>query len=160
MSRARQLGIGMVGAGTMAGAHSLALSMLAALYPDLPLRPRLVAVADVNQRLASALAERYGYGRVEADWRRLVESPDVDLVVTCLPPASNSEVVLGAAPSYLERRGRPQAVVTARVEIDVVHADEERILGLPGKRQRRDAEDRIGAHGTRTSTPKLCIKNA
>ena len=31
MTAARELGIGMVGAGTMAGAHSLALSMLAPL---------------------------------------------------------------------------------------------------------------------------------
>jgi predicted dehydrogenase len=97
MTAARQLGIGMVGAGTMAGAHSLALSMLAPLYPDLPLRPRLVAVADVNDRLAARLAERYGYARVEPDWRALVEANDVDLVVTCLPPAYNREVVLGAA---------------------------------------------------------------
>ena len=97
MTGGRRLGIGMVGAGTMAGAHSLALSMLAPLYPDLPIRPRLVAVADVNDRLAARLAERYGYARVEPDWRALVEAPDVDLVVTCLPPAYNREVVLGAA---------------------------------------------------------------
>ena len=96
MTDARTLGIGMVGAGTMAGAHSLALSMLAPLYPDLPLRARLVAVADVNERLASRLAERYAYARVEPDWRSLVEAPDVDLVVTCLPPSYNREVVLGA----------------------------------------------------------------
>ena len=97
MTDARTLGIGMVGAGTMAGAHSLALSMLPPLYPDLPLRPRLVAVADVNERLASRLAERYTYARVEPDWLSLVEAPDVDLVVTCLPPSYNREVVLGAA---------------------------------------------------------------
>jgi predicted dehydrogenase len=97
MTDARTLGIGMVGAGTMAGAHSLALSMLAPLYPDLRLRARLVAVADVNERLASRLAERYAYARVEPDWRSLVEAPDVDLVVTCLPPSYNREVVLGAA---------------------------------------------------------------
>ena len=97
MTDARTLGIGMVGAGIMAGAHSLALSMLPPLYPDLPLRPRLVAVADVNERLASRLAERYTYARVEPDWRSLVEAPDVDLVVTCLPPSYNREVVLGAA---------------------------------------------------------------
>ena len=97
MTDARTLGIGMVGAGTMAGAHSLALSMLPPLYPDLPLRPRLVAVADVNERLASRLAERYTYARVEPDWGSLVEAPDVDLVVTCLPPSYNREVVLGAA---------------------------------------------------------------
>jgi predicted dehydrogenase len=97
MTTGRQLGIGMVGAGTMAGAHSLALTMLAALYTDLPMHPRLVAVADVNDRLASRLAERYGYARVEPDWQALVGSADVDLVVTCLPPAYNREVVLGAA---------------------------------------------------------------
>jgi len=97
MTDARTVGIGMVGAGTMAGAHSLALSMLPPLYPDLPLRARLVAVADVNERLASRLAERYAYARVEPDWRSLVEAPDVDLVVTCLPPSYNREVVLGAA---------------------------------------------------------------
>jgi predicted dehydrogenase len=97
MTVARELGVGMVGAGTMAGAHSLALSMLAPLYPDLPIRPRLVAVADVNDRLATGLADRYGYARVEPGWRRLVDAPDVDLVVTCLPPVHNVEVVLGTA---------------------------------------------------------------
>jgi levoglucosan dehydrogenase len=97
MTAARRLGIGVVGAGTMAGAHSLALSMLPPLYPELPLQPRLVAVADINDRLARRLAERYGYARVESDWRSLVEAPDVDLVVTCLPPVHNVDVVLGVA---------------------------------------------------------------
>ena len=97
MTSARELRIGIVGAGTMAGAHSLALSMVPPLYPDLPLRPRLVAVADINDRLARRLAARYGYARVEPDWRSLVDAPDVDLVVTCLPPVHNVEVVLGAA---------------------------------------------------------------
>ena len=40
--RARTIGIGMVGAGTMAGAHSAALTLLGPLYPAAPLRPGLV----------------------------------------------------------------------------------------------------------------------
>ena len=92
-----ELRIGMIGAGTMAGAHSTALINVPHLYPDLALRPRLVAVADVNSTLADALAERFGYERVAQDWRAIVEADDVDLVVACLPPAPNTDVVLGAA---------------------------------------------------------------
>ena len=97
MSAPREIGIGVIGAGQMAGVHSLALTMLGTIYGDLPLRPRLVAVADVNARLADRLVERYGYERAEPDWRSLVEADDVELVVTCVPPVANREVVLGAA---------------------------------------------------------------
>lgn len=93
----RRLGIGIVGAGTMAGAHSTALLNLAHLYPDLPIVPRLVAVADVNATLAAALATRFGWSRVEKDWRSLLAADDVDLVVACLPPSLNREIVLAAA---------------------------------------------------------------
>ena len=89
----------MVGAGTMAARPQPALTIVAgSLYPDLPLRPRLVAVADVNDRLATGLA-----GRVRLRARRAglaarsIEPPDVDLVVACLPPVLNREVVLAAA---------------------------------------------------------------
>ena len=92
-----ELRIGVVGAGTIAGAHSAALVNVAHLFRTLALRPRLAAVADVNGSLARSLAERWGYDRVAGDWRELVEADDVDLVLACLPPAANREVVLGAA---------------------------------------------------------------
>jgi predicted dehydrogenase len=95
--RDRSIGIGMVGAGTMAACHSAALTMLRGLYRDLPLRPRFAAIADVNEGLATRLADRFGYPRVESEWRRVVEAPDVDLVVACLPPVLNADVVLATA---------------------------------------------------------------
>ncbi len=94
---ARSIRIGIIGAGTMAGAHSAALINLRHLYPDLQLQPRLVAVADINRTLATGLADRFGWTRVEDDWRALVTAADVDLVVACLPPSRNREVVLAAA---------------------------------------------------------------
>jgi predicted dehydrogenase len=97
MSGRPTLGIGIVGAGTMAAAHSLALRLIGPLFPELPFQPRLVAVADVNQRLATSLAERYEIERVEPDWQRLIQHDDVDMVVACLPPIANRDVVLGAA---------------------------------------------------------------
>ena len=87
----------MVGAGTMAACHSAALTMVRGLYPDLALRPRLVAVADVNEGLATRLGDRFGYDRVESDWRRMIEAPAIDLVVACLPPVLNADVVLATA---------------------------------------------------------------
>lgn len=93
----RTLGVGMIGAGTMAGVHGAALVNLGHLYPTLSIRPRLVAVADVNPPLAQSLAARFGWGRVETDWRSVVDANDVDLVVVCLPPALNREIVVAAA---------------------------------------------------------------
>jgi predicted dehydrogenase len=93
----RRLGIGMIGAGTMAGAHSAALLNLRHLYPALAIQPRLVAVSDVNAALARSLAARFGWSRVEDDWRAVAEADDVDLIVACLPPALNREIVLVAA---------------------------------------------------------------
>jgi predicted dehydrogenase len=54
-------------------------------------------VADVNDRLASQLAAHFGYERIEPDWRSLLDAIDVDLVVVCLPPTQNRDVILGAA---------------------------------------------------------------
>jgi predicted dehydrogenase len=96
-AQARSLGIGIIGAGTMAGVHGAALVNLGHLYPSLPIRPRLVAVADVNPSLAQSLAARFGWGRVETDWRAVIDATDVDLVVVCLPPALAREIVIAAA---------------------------------------------------------------
>jgi predicted dehydrogenase len=91
--------VGVIGAGTIAGVHSTALTILPALYPNLSLTPRLVAIADVDRNLADRAAQRYGYERAETDWRAVATAGDVDLVVVCVPPALNREVVEVAAHS-------------------------------------------------------------
>ena len=92
-----ELRIGMVGAGTMAGAHSAALTNLPHLYPWLALRPRLVAVTDIDPALAIRLARRFGYDRVATDVATIVTADDIDLIVICLPPVFDRDVVLAAA---------------------------------------------------------------
>ena len=92
-----ELRIGIIGAGTIARVHGAALTNLPSLYPGLARHPRLVAVADINATLASALAGRFGFERAETDWRRVVGADDIDLVVVCLPPVLNHDVVLAAA---------------------------------------------------------------
>ena len=46
-------------------------------------------------------------------------------------------------PPPLERRRRPEALVAGGVSVVVVHAEQERILGLPALAQRGDVEDGI-----------------
>jgi predicted dehydrogenase len=92
-----QLRIGMVGAGVIAGVHSLALRMVPLHYAALPVEPRLVAICDVVRPMAENVAAQYGYERVMDDWRAVVESPDVDVVCVCIPPVINEEVVTAAA---------------------------------------------------------------
>ena len=116
------LGIAIVGAGTMARAHSAALTILPSLYPDLVPRPRLVAVADVNAGLAGDLARRFGYARVEGDWRRVVAAADVDLVVACLPPILNREVVLAAAAAGVHVVCEKPLAESAAAAAELLHA--------------------------------------
>ena len=52
------------------------------------------------------------------------------------PPVLAREVLAHVA--VRERRGRAEPVVAGRVQVDVMHADQERILGLPRETERRD----------------------
>ena len=59
---ATELGVGVVGFGWMGQVHARALSRLLQHYPDSPLRPRLVAVADTGgRRPYGARCEAYGF---------------------------------------------------------------------------------------------------
>ena len=88
----------MVGAGDMARAHSVALTPWPSCIRIWRVLPRLVVVSDVNRsagdRPGRPVRLRACRGGL-AD--ALVTADDVDLVVACLPPVLNREVVLAAA---------------------------------------------------------------
>ena len=82
-------GIGLVGAGIIAGEHARAVA-------DLGERARLVAVADLSPEHLGAAAERYDIPFAYADHRALLERDDVDVVAVCTPPCAHEEVVADA----------------------------------------------------------------
>src|SRR5262245_35454575 len=88
---------------------------------------------------------------------RMLRKAGHDIAVIHTPAVLARKVLADVA--ALERCGGTEAIVAARILIDVMDADEERVLRLPWERERRDADDRIRAHGTFGSTPRLCIKN-
>ncbi|MBX5496911.1 MAG: Gfo/Idh/MocA family oxidoreductase [Bryobacteraceae bacterium] len=93
---AKELRVGMIGYGFMGRAHSNAYKRLNDFFA-VQHRPVLKAVCARNAEKAKAFAEIWGYERVETDWRKVVEAPDIDLVDIGSPNDTHYEIALAAA---------------------------------------------------------------
>ena len=91
-----EVGIGIVGYGTMGRAHSYAYAA-APVIRDLPCRPRLRMMSGRNRAAVERAARDLGAERSTTDWRELVVSPDVEIVDVCTPPGAHAEVIEAAA---------------------------------------------------------------
>lgn len=114
------LRVGIVGFGWMGQVHARALSRLLQHYPDAPLAPRLVAVADNapddrTQRAAAA----YGFEHLLSDWRELVTHDEIDLVCVTGPNFIHRDVAVAAAEAgkhlWVEKPAGRNAAETAEI---------------------------------------------
>src|SRR3712207_6049633 len=98
MDAPRHLRVGIVGFGWMGQVHARAYARLRQHYPDCPLGPVLVAVADnaPDTGLADAVAA-YGFSAVHIDWTELVSRADLDLVSVTVPNFLHRDVAVAAA---------------------------------------------------------------
>jgi myo-inositol 2-dehydrogenase/D-chiro-inositol 1-dehydrogenase len=92
----KQLNIGLIGYGFMGRAHSNAF-LQAGRFFDLPYQPVLKAVCARNPERAKSFADNWGYDSVEADWRKLVERKDIDLIDIASPNDTHAEIAIAAA---------------------------------------------------------------
>jgi predicted dehydrogenase len=95
MARGTDLRIGMVGYAFMGAAHSHAWRTAPRFF-DLPLRPRMAAVAGRDAEGVRAAADRLGWESTETSWQALVERDDIDLVDVCTPGHTHAEIVIAA----------------------------------------------------------------
>jgi predicted dehydrogenase len=93
---AKQLRIGMIGYGFMGRAHSNGYNRVKDFF-DLEYLPVLQAVAARDTQKAQEFADRWGYSRVENDWRKLVASDDIDAIDICTPNNLHAEIAIEAA---------------------------------------------------------------
>lgn len=91
------LGVAVVGFGWMGQVHSRAFARLPHHYPDLPLRPRPVAVADVDPGQRALATSAYGFSHAVDDWKALVTRDDVDVVSVTGPNSVHRDVAVAAA---------------------------------------------------------------
>ena len=92
----KNLNIGLVGYGFMGRAHSNAF-LQANRFFDLPYRPVLKAACARNASRVQSFAENWGYESSEADWRKLIERRDIDLIDIASPNDTHAEIAIAAA---------------------------------------------------------------
>jgi predicted dehydrogenase len=88
----RDIGVAVVGFGWMGQVHTRAWARLAHHYPDVPLRPRFAAVADLDAGRRELAVDHYGFADALESWVDLLERDDVDVVSVCGPNFVHREV--------------------------------------------------------------------
>jgi myo-inositol 2-dehydrogenase/D-chiro-inositol 1-dehydrogenase len=64
---------------------------------DVPYQPVLKAVCARNADRAQSFAGKWGYESIETDWRKLIDSPDIDLIDIASPNDTHAEIAIAAA---------------------------------------------------------------
>jgi predicted dehydrogenase len=91
------LGVAVIGFGWMGRVHTQAYARLPHHYPRLPLRPRLVAVAEEVPGRAEEAAERFGFASATRDWREVAADPRVRAVSVTAPNFLHREIGVAMA---------------------------------------------------------------
>ena len=91
----RELGIGLIGTGFMGKAHAIAYRTALSAFPDIPV-PRLVAIADANEKAAAQAAHQYGFQSSTGNWRDLIANSSVHVISITTPNSIHKEMALAA----------------------------------------------------------------
>lgn len=90
------LKVGVIGAGWMGHVHARAYQRLPQHWPDLAVRPEVVAVADSSAAAGEAFSRAHG-ATAYADWHDLVADPDVAAVSVTAPNFLHREIGVAVA---------------------------------------------------------------
>jgi len=91
----KTLNVGLIGYGFMGRMHSFCYKTIPMIYRNAP-RVRIVGVSTAHEETARAAAAEIGCDFATADWRRLIDRDDVDIIDVCSPNASHKDQVIAA----------------------------------------------------------------
>ena len=97
MESVKTLNVGLVGAGFMGKAHSLAYAAMPMFFWPPPALLVRKAIADITEEGAAEAARRFGFETSTGDWRKLVEDPSIDIVDIATPNNMHCEIAVAAA---------------------------------------------------------------
>jgi predicted dehydrogenase len=91
------LGVAVVGFGWMGRVHTQAYARVGHHFPQLPVRPELIAVADEVPGRAEEAAGQYGFVSATRDWREVAADPRVRAVSITAPNFLHREIGVAMA---------------------------------------------------------------
>jgi len=92
-----RIGVGVIGFGWLGQAHSRSLLRIPTLFPERGFDAELVVCGDTLPERREQAVGSFGFARAAADWRAVIEDPDVDVVFIAAPNMLHLELVEAAA---------------------------------------------------------------
>jgi predicted dehydrogenase len=126
----KELKVGLIGAGFMGKAHSLAYSAMPMFFWPAPAMPVKRTIAEATEALAEEASRRFGFETYTGDWRTVVEDPAIDVVDIATPNHLHAEIAIAAAKAgkhiisekpLARTTEEAKAMLDAVVEAGVVH---------------------------------------
>ncbi len=91
-----KINIGLIGYGFMGKVHSFAYHIQPMFYNTNSI-PVMKAICGRDKELVIAAGKKYGWERYETDWRKLIESKDIDLIDISTPNSTHKDIAIAAA---------------------------------------------------------------
>ncbi len=92
----KKINVGLIGAGFMGRTHSNAYRKVNQFF-ELEAEPVMKALCALPEETAKSFAANWGWERAETDWRKVVESDDIDLIDICTPNNLHHDIAVAAA---------------------------------------------------------------
>ncbi|MHB9133305.1 MAG: Gfo/Idh/MocA family protein [Armatimonadota bacterium] len=90
------LGVGIIGFGFMGKVHAFDYNSIPIYYDPMPVRTKLIGVAEIDQARADKAAEQGGFQFGTTNWRELIERDDIHIIDICSPNSFHAEQLLAA----------------------------------------------------------------
>jgi predicted dehydrogenase len=93
----KKIKIGLIGAGFMAKAHSIAYAGMPMFFWPAPAIPVKKMIVDINEAAAKEAKEKFAFEEWSTDWHDIINDPSITVVDICTPNNVHAEIAIAAA---------------------------------------------------------------
>ena len=93
----KKINVGLIGAGFMAKAHSIAYAGMPMFFWPAPAIPVKKMIVDINEAAARDAKEKLAFESYSTDWHDIIDNPDIQVVDICTPNNAHAEIAIAAA---------------------------------------------------------------